>query len=99
MTKSEIVRTVLALDIPSRAKTILFRICAVSTRLVAAILDFVRRHPGLELVAVAAAIAWLLSNIPLIGVLLGTAVVFLACVVGLLRELQQYLGSEDWNRR
>lgn len=91
MTRSKLFARIQALNVPARAKQLLEKLCSISSRLVEAILRFVQRHPGVEVVALAFAIAYFLQNIPVIGLLLGALIVALASVVALLEALKRTL--------
>lgn len=99
MTRPQIISMINQLQIPARARDLLIRICHISADIAESILRFVQRHPGLELIAVALAVGWLLSHLPLLGALLGAAIVFTACILALLRELETVLGVGGRNRR
>ena len=93
MTKDQLIAAIRNMQIPERAKVLLEKVCDISGRLVEAIINFVRRHPGLEIVALAFAASYFLQNIPILGMLLSGAIIFMACIVALLEELKHVLAS------
>lgn len=94
MTEKTVKARVRKLNIPKDAKDALLRLWTRSRALVESILNFIRRHRHLsEALLLGAIVAFLLSQLPVLGTFLGLVALVTAGSVGLMRELRAQLAE------
>lgn len=94
MTKRTVKQRICKLRIPKEAKEALLRLWLKSKALVESILNFIRRHQHLtEALLLGAIVAFLLSQIPVLGSFLGLLALVTSGAVGLMREIRSQLAE------